>query len=568
MRCRRVAAACLAAALGVLPVCGAAVPVADAANGSYQVSACNYATGGVNNSWTWSSSDTSGEQHYAEWESCPYRTGDGGGASDQQGGLSTTDARGLHSGAPSGTSAGWTFTAPAGTTITAITYERYLGHENDTSNTWSPALRADETVVSGQSCTVVFPSVGCTLGGPAGEAEAAGITGLSAHQLTFGVLCQAPSGHECVTGASQHEVWAAMYGATVTLSDTTPPTLGTPSGTLWGPGPAGGFHKGTESVTVSAQDIGGGVRSIVLAADGQPVERYEASCDFTKPMPCPASSGPQTLTLATTELADGTHTLTLTATDAAGNESTAASEQITVDNAAPPAPVGLSAKETKTGARTFTATWSDPPGQVAPITAATYQVCPASGSGACAAPVAAPAAGPATVTVPGTGSFTLTVWLTNAAGNSSEENAARTTLTVTPPTKPGGSTGSKKKRLHLSEALHGRTLVVSVTGPSTGTVHVRYTGRYRGKVIASGSKKRSLRHGRLRVTFELSRLAAAHATISVSARLGHAAAVKSMLHRDHSRKRRGRASKAKAAASWGFAQGTSAAWLTHALLIG
>ena len=47
-------------------------------------------------------------------------------------------------------------------------------------------------------------------------------------------------------------VWAAMYGATVTLSDPTPPTLGTPFGALWGPGEAGGFHKGTESVTVSA----------------------------------------------------------------------------------------------------------------------------------------------------------------------------------------------------------------------------------------------------------------------------------------------------------------------------
>ena len=82
-------------------------------------------------------------------------------------------------------------------------------------------------------------------------------------------------------------MWAAMYGATVTLSDPTPPTLSAPSGALWEPGASGGVHKGTESVTISAQDVGGGVQSIVLSADGQPVETYSASCNFTFAQPCP-----------------------------------------------------------------------------------------------------------------------------------------------------------------------------------------------------------------------------------------------------------------------------------------
>ena len=54
---------------------------------------------------------------------------------------------------------------------------------------------------------------------------------------------------ECITGASRHAVWAAMYGATVTVADPTPPTLSTPYGTLWAAGEAGGFHKGTETVS-------------------------------------------------------------------------------------------------------------------------------------------------------------------------------------------------------------------------------------------------------------------------------------------------------------------------------
>ena len=80
------------------------------------------------------------------------------------------------------------------------------------------------------------------------------------------------------------------------------------------------------------------MQSIVLSADGNPVESYNAPCNLTYPQPCPSSTGAQTLTLPTTELSDGTHTLTLVATDAAGNQSTVASEQITVDNSPSPPP--------------------------------------------------------------------------------------------------------------------------------------------------------------------------------------------------------------------------------------
>jgi hypothetical protein len=307
-----------------------------AMTGSYEVSACNYAPGAVNNSWVWATSDPSQPDHYAEHANCPYSLGDGGGKTDQEGGLSTTDTLGLSSGAPPGTSAGWTFTAPAGTTIVGITYERYIGHMIDPDNYWSPALRANGAIIPGETCLdSVQNGETCSVGGPPGD-QPGTVTGLSAHELTLGFACQAPTGEECVTGATEHKVWAAMYGTTVTLSDPTPPTLSTPSGTLWGPGETGGVHKGTESFTVSAQDVGGGVRNIVLSADEHPIETYNASCNFTFPQPCPLSTGAQTLTLPTTELSDGTHTLALVATDAAGNQSTIASEQITIANHSPP----------------------------------------------------------------------------------------------------------------------------------------------------------------------------------------------------------------------------------------
>jgi hypothetical protein len=142
--------------------------------------------GGINHSWAWVSTDLSPTDHYAEHIDCPYSHGGNGGTSDQEGGLSTTDALGLSSGAPPESSAAWTATAPSNTTFAAITYERYLGHEDDTSNTWSPALRADGTIVTGQTCTVMLPSVGCFLGGPPGEGgEPTTITGLTAHELAL-----------------------------------------------------------------------------------------------------------------------------------------------------------------------------------------------------------------------------------------------------------------------------------------------------------------------------------------------------------------------------------------------
>lgn len=524
-------------ALVMLAAATWASPNTALAAGSYQVSACNFAPEAVNNSWTWATNDPAQPPHYAEHANCPYRLGGSGGTADQEGGLSTTDALGLHNGATLGTSAAWTFTAPTGTTITGLTYERYIGHVFDGFNDWSPALRVDGNIAPGETCLdTVENGETCSVGGPPGTGgEPARITGLSAHELSLGIVCQAPSQDECVTGATEHQVWATMYGATVTLSDPTPPTLSAPSGTLWGPGETGGFHKGTESVAVAAQDVGGGVASIVLSADGRPMETYTAPCNFTFAQPCPSSTGTQTLALPTTQLPDGKHTLALVATDAAGNQSSVASEEITVDNSVPAAPIGLSATPTHTGSSTFTVTWSDPPAQMAPITGALYQVCPASGSGACSSPAAAPAGGPATVSVPGPGSWSIAVWLSNAAGNASPANAAHTDVVVAPSSSGGSGAGhnatATTTKVHITEALQGRELVVHVTGPASGRVRVGFTGRLNGRIVASGAKTVTLKHGRLTATFRLGPRTAAHALIRVSAKLDHETAVTSTLHR-------------------------------------
>lgn len=512
-----------------------------AITGQYEVSACNYTLEGANNSWVWESTDTSEHDHYAEHSNCPDPLGGTGGNIDREGGLSTTDALHLSNGAPTGTSAGWTDTVPKGTTIAAIKYERYIGLNYDPyPNSWSPALRADDTIINNETCEdTPANSYVCFIGGPPGHGgEPSTITGLSAHKLTLGIDCHAEAGAECITGASQYDVWAAMYGATVTINDPTPPTLQTPTGNLWEAGEHNGYHTGTETLSTSAQDTGGGVQTITLAVDGKPNQTYDAPCDFTYTQPCPTSTGPQTFTLNTSQLSDGPHALILTAVDAAGNDSTVATNQITVANNPPPAPTMLIATATQPGSNTYTATWKDPANQPIPVTSATYQLCPIGQPAECTTPAQAPLEGPVTIILPGPRTWTLSVWLTNAAGLTSSNNAATTQILLLPGPEispaPGHiegprlatNTGSPlppsqhhDAQLHLSGRIHGQYLFVQLTGPSTGRVKVAYAVRYHHRTIARASKSISLRHGHQTTRFKLPGHIIAHITILVYARL-------------------------------------------------
>jgi hypothetical protein len=137
--------------------------------------------------------------------------------------------------------------------------------------------------------------------------------------------------------------------------------------------------------------------------------------------------------------------------------------------------------------------------------------------------------------VPGPGTWCLAVWLTNAAGNGTPANAAHAILTVTAGTPGGGGPGSGsttlKATIRVSETLRGRELVVHVSGSASGTVRVGFTGRLAGRIVASGAETVALKRGRLTATFKLGPRTAAHATIRVSAKLGHEIAVSSTLRR-------------------------------------
>ena len=359
--------------------------------------------------------------------------------------------------------------------------------------------------------------------------------GLSAHGLSLGVVCQAPAGDECVTGATQYAAWATMYGATVTLSDPTPPTLGTPSGALWGPGEAGGFHKGTESVTVSADDVGGGVASIVLSADGRPVETYTAPCNFTFAQPCPSSTGAQTLTLPTTQLSDGTHTL-----DARRNRC----RRQSIDRRLAEHHRG----EQRAAAASGIVGHRDAGGRLDIHGHLERSRRPGRTDHGRALPsLSGEWLGLVQRARSGTGGWAgdrdgAWPWklehrrVADQCGGQREPRHCCAHQRRRPAVQLGRlrngpcATGTTPT-IHVTETLRGRELVVHVSGAASGKVRVRFTGRLRGRTVASGAKTVALRHGRLTVIFRLGPRTAAHALIRVSAKLDHELAVTSTLPR-------------------------------------
>jgi hypothetical protein len=135
------------------------------------------------------------------------------------------------------------------------------------------------------------------------------------------------------------------------------------------------------------------------------------------------------------------------------------------------------------------------------------------------------------------------VWLTNAAGNASPANAAHTNVVVPPSSSGGSGTGhsatATTPTIHVTETLHGRELIVRVSGPTTGRVRVSFTGRLQGRTVASGAKTIALKRGKLTVIFKLGPRTAAHALIRVSAKIDHELAVTStLLRRGTDRRRR------------------------------
>jgi hypothetical protein len=428
---RTVAAVCLVLALG------GALDVAVARAGTYEVAICHDPATGFTAPTDGVSFPTSG----AFVDAGVY-----GGCAP--GGYLFATLDGVTAHAPSDVAA-WEFQAPGGTTIAAA--QVYRAFSAGPSAPYATPIDAlDAVSTSGASsvlaaCAQFYgcPSIGT---GPLSEFSAAnflgfgGLTGIAAIEGTAscagglscaaggGAICPELGGDPCI--ASNH-----LYAMVVALTDNTAPTASNVSGTLVGPGAI----AGVADVSFAATDTGSGLYSAAVTVDGVTLASTLVSANngrcvaidgpgsggvqsgvlrFGWTAPC-LLAGSGTLSLDTSVLHDGAHSVIVSVSDAAANTATVWSGTINTRNA-PQGGVPQIFGDAQQGQTLVAGTghWSPAP------TAYAYQWehCDAAGSN-CAAILGATAPAYAATAADAYGQLAVVVTASDADGSTSATSA-------------------------------------------------------------------------------------------------------------------------------------------------
>ena len=291
--------------------------------GSYYVTACSPST----SSGLWAAVNTF-PTSFTTGNNCGGPAGSEVGPLDNsnQGALYAEDILSSPTNMPDGTRAGWIFTAPPDTTITAIRYYRSLAAYGQ-PNLSSGLVQASGAVLEECRIDTAFGSSNtCSKPGNQGPVE---FTALNTSSLFFGVICRVIfAGGGCgAGGAPLHAAKASMYSARVTLSESSPPAVSAVSGPLWG----AAVVSGTVAVTFSASDATGIKQQYVRADPGGVIAGATQTCDSMLAQPCPQLPA-GSVSVDTRRVGDGAHTFSLVVVDAAGNEQTATSPPVVVRN--------------------------------------------------------------------------------------------------------------------------------------------------------------------------------------------------------------------------------------------
>lgn len=291
---------------------------------------------------------------------------------------------------------------------------------------------------------------------------------------------------------------ARLGGVTMTIRDPTPPVLTNVTGSAW----TGAWIGGQRSVTFDASD-GSGVRSVYAVVDETIVSQASKRCGSFV-YKCRDFKG-VSLDVDLTRLSDGGHTLFAGARDRASNGGVAG-QQINVDNTPPTPPINLGTNVTRGWSSTpgVRLAWSNPAQQFAPIEGATVRACPAGGGGGCVTrDYSGSGISAVDYELPGDGAWDISVWLRDAAGNSSSGQASsplRIGLDREAPSevafRPLNPRNPSIVRVHAVDRL---------SGLARGEIQVRRKGRkswrsVRTRLVADGLRAQlpdaQLRNGR------------------------------------------------------------------------
>jgi hypothetical protein len=131
----------------------------------------------------------------------------------------------------------------------------------------------------------------------------------------------------------------ALSGLTLTLAESTPPSIGSVSGPLASAAASGSSVSGSQAISFTLGDADSGVRSAVLTLSpqtgGAPSVHsldFSSSCTYDAWSACANTQTGSGLTMNTTSLANGAYVVGLSVTDAAGNTSNDALGTVAVSN--------------------------------------------------------------------------------------------------------------------------------------------------------------------------------------------------------------------------------------------
>jgi hypothetical protein len=235
---------------------------------------------------------------------------------------------GLHSemyptaGIPIGATVGWTYTAPPN-----ITIARFVSEYAGWTKIYDDVNQGLIQVIDGAgNVGLAYNDRQATVS----NKRTVDWSNISTNAITARVLCDGPNGH---AGCAGSVGWSSLFGPKLYLTDDLPPTVGAVSGSVT----TDTTLKGTEGISYSAADIGGGIARLRLYVDGQPtavdhvINTNNGHCQisgtengiwvFSSPKPCPGSVNTEEL-IDTTAIADGRHTITLKVVDVAQQEAT------------------------------------------------------------------------------------------------------------------------------------------------------------------------------------------------------------------------------------------------------
>lgn len=369
---------------------------ASARAATYQVHACAAALN-ANNAWIYGDNAATGQ----------FEHGNGCGAGGRFGGLWLREDLDPVSSA-AGAAAYWTFAAPPQTSITQLSYSRYLRAYGDPG--WKVETLADSAVL--EQCAATSAGELCERGADGGAPTILGVA--NASELRVGARC-APNSPDttCTHGDVLHSATTVIYSASVTVSDTVFPTVGTLTGSLT----SGAWLRGAHSATVTGSDSTG-LDVLELRRGGEVAAADDRACDYTLAAPC---AGPgQTIASAwgpidTSQWPDGEHIVHAAVRDAAGNVTTTPTITVRTDNTPPATAENLAALggEGWSSQGTRQLSWTLPDGQASPIVTATLRLC----AGAICSTSTADSATTTSTTLTGAGEWTAAVALTDEAGN-------------------------------------------------------------------------------------------------------------------------------------------------------